>query len=71
LVQKIDLAPSAFIAKNERMRNTTWKRIEMKVPKQFLKVARQFGIEPEHLARLLCEKFAQWPPEQIEVIHLR
>lgn len=37
-------------------------------PRKFYEVAARYGLEPEHLAKIVCEDFAEHAPPQLLII---
>lgn len=42
--------------------------LEHEVPREFLKVAARLEVEPDHLAKVICENFAWNPPAALVII---
>lgn len=42
--------------------------IAHEVPTEFCEVAHMLKLEPEHLAKVLCEAFAMNPPERLIIV---
>lgn len=42
--------------------------IAHEVPTEFCRVARMLQLEPEHLAKVLCESFANNPPARLLIV---
>ncbi len=49
-------------------RRKKWYTIEIEVQSRFIEVARKFQLDPDHLAKVLCEDFALRPPKTLTII---